>query len=192
MSSSSSSRVTKSPLRFDICTRSPLFDDVDEAHQQRLEALGVGAERLDRGPDPGHVAVVVGAEDVDQAVEAALQLVPVVGDVRRQVGRLAVGADQDPVLVVAEVGGAQPERVLVAVGVAALLEFGQRRPRPRPWRRGCARRTSCRSGRRSAPGFARTSSSITSMPRASERLAVAGSTPSAASRSAISATYSPA
>ena len=28
------------------------FDDVDEAHDQRLEGVGVGAERLDRGPHP--------------------------------------------------------------------------------------------------------------------------------------------
>ena len=89
------------------------FDDVDEVHDQRLEALGVGAERGDRGPHPRHVAVVVGAEHVDQPAEAALQLVPVVGDVGGEVGRLAVGADQDPVLVVAEVGGAQPEGAVV-------------------------------------------------------------------------------
>ena len=66
------------------------------------KALGVGAERRDRGAQPGDVAVVVGAEHVDQPAEAALELVPVVGDVGGEVGRLAVGADQHPVLVVAE------------------------------------------------------------------------------------------
>src|SRR5689334_24859192 len=55
-----------------------------------------------RGAQAGDVAVVVGAEDVDQALEAALELVPVVGDVGGQVGRFAVGADQHAVLVVAE------------------------------------------------------------------------------------------
>ena len=41
---------------------------------------------------PRHVAVVVGAPDVDHAVEAALALVLVVGDVGREVGVLARGA----------------------------------------------------------------------------------------------------
>ena len=95
--------------------------------------VGVGAEAGDRGPQPRRVAVVVGAEHVDQAAEAALELVPVVGDVGGEVGRLAVGADQHPVLVVAEVGGAQPERALAAVGVALLLEAGRAPARPRPW-----------------------------------------------------------
>ena len=90
------------------------------------KALGVGAQRGDRRPHPRHVAVVIGAEHVDQAAVAALELVPVVGDVGGQVGRFAVGADQDPVLVVAELGSAQPERVLAAVAVAALLELGER------------------------------------------------------------------
>ena len=79
----------------------------------------------------GDVAVVVGAEHVDQALEAALELVPVVGDVGGEVGRLAVGADQDPVLVVAEVGRAQPERALALVGVAASRAARRAPPRPR-------------------------------------------------------------
>ena len=78
---------------------------------------------------PADVAVVVGAEQVDAAVEAALALVEVVGGVGGEVGQLAVGPDQHPVLVVAEVGGAQPER---AVGVedVALLARAARARRP--------------------------------------------------------------
>ena len=103
------------------------FDDVDEAHDQRLEALRVGAEGLDRGAHAGHVAMVVGAEDVDQPAEAALELVPVVGDVGGEVGRFAVGPDQHPVLVVAEGRRAQPEGLVAAVGVAGLVELGEGR-----------------------------------------------------------------
>ena len=61
----------------------------------------------------GDVAVVVGAPDVDQQVEAPGELVAVVGDVGEQVGELAVALDQHPVLVVAEVGGAQPHRAVL-------------------------------------------------------------------------------
>src|SRR3954465_6256064 len=109
MSSSSSSRVTKSPVRFDICARSPPSITWTRLMISASKAAGSPpsasiAARIPApqpggaAPGPRHVAVVVGAEDVDQAVEAALQLVPVIGDVGRQVGRLAVGADQHPVL----------------------------------------------------------------------------------------------
>ena len=77
-----------------------------------LQLVGVVAERLHGGLHPRHVAVVVGAPDVDEQVEAAGELVAVVGDVGQQVGVLAVALDQHPVLVVAEVGGAQPDRAV--------------------------------------------------------------------------------
>jgi hypothetical protein len=55
-----------------------------------------------------HVAVVVGAEQVDLVLEAAVALVQVVRGVGGEVGVLAVGAADDAVLVVAEVGRAHP------------------------------------------------------------------------------------
>ena len=51
------------------------LDEVDELHDHELEALGVAAERLPGGLHARHVAVVVGAPDVDRAVVAALELV---------------------------------------------------------------------------------------------------------------------
>jgi hypothetical protein len=56
-------------------------------------------------------------------VEAALALVDVVGGVGGEVGELAVGLDQHPVLVVVEVGGAQPQR---AVGLEHVALLGSR------------------------------------------------------------------
>ena len=103
----------------------------------------------------GHVAVVVGAEDVDQLLGAPLELVAVVGDVGGEVGRLAVRADQHPVLVVAELGRPQPDRALALVYVPALAELARAPRRPRPPRAARARRTSCRSSRRSAPASPR-------------------------------------
>src|SRR6202035_3895002 len=65
---------------------------------------------------------MVGAPHVDLAIEAALALVLVVGDVRGEVGVLAAGAHQHAVLVVAVVGRAQPQSALAAIGMPALLE----------------------------------------------------------------------
>ena len=70
-------------------------------------------------PHARHVAVVVGAPDVDGTVVLAADLVDVVGDVRRVVGPLAVRAPQHAVLVVPVGGGAQPQRAVVLVDVAA-------------------------------------------------------------------------
>ena len=127
MSSSSSSRPTKSPLRFDICARSPLST-------MWTRRMINASKRSGSAPSPAiaarrrrDVAVVIGAEHVDQAVEAALELVPVIGDVGGQVGRFAVGADQHAILVVAEGCRAQPERLFAAVGVAAAVELCQGR-----------------------------------------------------------------
>ena len=48
-----------------------------------------------------HVPLVVGAPDVDHAVEAALdELVIVIGDVGGEIARAAVGADDDLVFAV--------------------------------------------------------------------------------------------
>ena len=83
-------------------------------------------ERLHPDLQPGDVAVVVGAPDVDEQLVAAGELVPVVGDVREQVGGLAVGLHDDAVLVVAEVGGAQPHGAVLLEDDAVLAQVGQR------------------------------------------------------------------
>ena len=76
------------------------------------------------GLEPVDVAVVVGAEQVDLLGEAAVLLGQVVGGVGGEVRRLAVRADHHAVLVVAEVGGAQPDRAAVVVDVALFAEAG--------------------------------------------------------------------
>ena len=104
--------------------------EVHELHDQHLEVLGIAAQRLIRRLHPCHVAVVVGAPHVDLAVEAALALVLVVGDVGGEVGVLAVGAHEHPILVVAEVGRAQPQRPLAAIGVPCCAPAARARGRP--------------------------------------------------------------
>ena len=66
-----------------------------------IEAVGAvqAQARPERALQAGHMAVVVGAPDVDGLVKAAdLQLVAVVGDVGGEVGVEAVGAAEHVVL----------------------------------------------------------------------------------------------
>jgi len=99
---------------------------VHELQQRDLEAVRVGAERGDRRLHPRDVAVVVGAEHVDHAVVAALELLLVVGDVGGEVRRLAGRPHEHAVLVVAERRRPQPERAVRAVQVPLLLQAGER------------------------------------------------------------------
>ena len=112
------------PARLDSRTGSPSREQVDELADEHLDVLrrvvaGAGGDRL----EPADVAVVVGAEHVDARVEAAVALVEVVRGVGGEVGEVAVGLDEDAVLVVTEVGGAQPHR---AVGVEDVALLAQR------------------------------------------------------------------
>ena len=118
ISSISSSSVTKSPRRLDIEARSPpstTWTNWSSGTSSRSgsapAAARIALSRVD-------VVVVVGAEHVEEPVVAALELVPVVGDVGGEVGRLAVGAHQRAVLLVAgERRRAQPQRAVAGVGV---------------------------------------------------------------------------
>ena len=66
--------------------------------------------------------MVVGAPDVDDVVDA-LELIPVIGNVGGEVGVLAIGLDQNAVLVIAQVGGAEPQGAVLGVEVAHLVEL---------------------------------------------------------------------
>ena len=94
-------------------------DEADPGDQQHPDRFLVVAHRLGGVADPGDGAVVVGAPDVDQLLEAAAELLGDVADVRGEVGRLAVRAQDHPVLVVAERRRAEPGRAVLLVDVAA-------------------------------------------------------------------------
>ncbi len=90
------------PLRH--LRRLALPGQVDELVEEHLHAPRVVAEHARDHLVPASDALVVGAEHVDHAVEAALQLVAEVGDVRSLVGgepAALLRAEQHPVLVVA-------------------------------------------------------------------------------------------
>ncbi|MNS90914.1 hypothetical protein D3C72_1249860 [compost metagenome] len=81
-----------------------------DAHVDSLQA---GAHARDG-------AVVVAALDIDGLHEAALPFHQVIRDIRHEIRVGAVRLAHDAVLVVAEVGGAQPQRAILLVGVAGL------------------------------------------------------------------------
>ena len=133
------------------------LEEADELAELDVERHAVLRERGDGGAHALDVAAVVGAEDVDELVVAALDLVEVVGDVGGEVGPAAVGLLDRAVGVVAVGGGAEEgllarlpvlgelalrrlERALVdeAVGV----ERGDAPPRCGRCRRATSRRRS--------------------------------------------------
>ena len=108
-----------------------------QLHQHDVQLLGaVEVQGVQRALQTGHVAVVVGAPDVDDPVEAPDgELVAVVGDVGGEVGVKAVGPAQHVVLQVQlvhirlllaglqqvlahDVGGAEPQGAVLLIGPA--------------------------------------------------------------------------
>jgi hypothetical protein len=67
---------------------------------------------------------MVGAEHVDAQIESALPLVQVVGEVAGDVGGLAVTLDDDAILIIAELGGAQPGCAVLLVDRAVGPQLG--------------------------------------------------------------------
>jgi hypothetical protein len=104
----------------------PALDEVDHLNDLRLEPIRVLSKGADRRAHPRDVPVVVGAEHVDQPIRAPLELVVVVGDVRGEICRLAVGPDQHAVLVVPEGRRSQPYRTLALVDVPMVAKRGHR------------------------------------------------------------------
>ena len=105
-----------------------VLDEVDELADEDLQVLArLVAEGGAHGHHAADVAVVVGAQQVDGRVRAALALVQVVGDVAREVRGLAVGLDEDAVLVVAVGGRAQPHSAALVEDLAALTQALDRR-----------------------------------------------------------------
>ncbi len=119
-----------------------------ERHQLRdhhLQRLGRVAQRLHRRLDAADVAVMIGAEDVDEPVEAsirrrhgmaAIQLGAMVGDVGRQIRPRPVRLLHHAVLVVAHPRRGKPQRpvllieeILPAQSVQRLLDRARRAQR---------------------------------------------------------------
>ena len=103
------------------------LEQVHELPDDELEPLGVVRRQGGEGRlHARHVAVVVGAPDVDQVLPAAVGLVAVVGDVGEEVGGLAARADQDAVLVVAVPRRLEPDGAVLLVEQVLAVELGER------------------------------------------------------------------
>ena len=98
----------------------------DELHEPHLEAFRRPPERDQARAQPRDVAVMIGAPDVEQMLEAPLALVQHEGDVGGEIGLDAVLAHHHPILFVAIIRALEPERSFLEVGVAALLHFRDR------------------------------------------------------------------
>ncbi len=111
------------------------------SHAHRLTVAQERHELVDQHPDPRHIVpegperrhdvavgrLVVGAEDVDDPIETSSELVHVVGDVGQPVGGFTRRLDQNPVLVEAEIGAAEPDRALLLVGEPLLAKGREHR-----------------------------------------------------------------
>ena len=93
-----------------------------------MSRVGLAAgERGDRRLHAPDMAAVVGTKHIDHCLEAASELVAVIGDVAGEIGVAAVGLDQRPVDVVAEIGGAEQE-LLAVLPILVDLALGRRQP----------------------------------------------------------------
>ena len=102
-------------------------EQVDHLADDDLEVdAGLVAEGGAQRHHPADVAVVVGAEQDDAALEAPLPLVEVVRRVAGDVGAVTVALDDHAVLVVAVLLGAQPDGTVRLVDVAELAEPRER------------------------------------------------------------------
>ena len=90
---------------------------VHELVDQHLQRVARVAEHLGERLQPADVAVMVGAEDVDEPVEALRILPAHVGRIGGEIRRRAVGTDEDAVLLVAVCRRAGPQRRLLLVRV---------------------------------------------------------------------------
>ena len=99
--------------------RRSVAQQVDELAQQHLVLVGV-TKCVGNRLDALDVAVVVCAPDVDLVV-GDLELLHAVGDVGGKVGVLPITLDEHAVLVVAKVGGTEPERPVIATIEQALV-----------------------------------------------------------------------
>ena len=84
-------------------------------HVLRIAIGHTHVQRLESGANASDRAVVIGALDVDRALESALPFGDVIGDVGQEVGVGAVPLAHDAILVVAEIGRAQPQCAVVLV-----------------------------------------------------------------------------
>ena len=72
--------------------------------------------------------MVVGTPDIDHRFETATEFFQMVSNVRRKIGGVTVGANQDTVLIITKIGGSEPCGTVLLEGQALFckqLETGR-------------------------------------------------------------------
>src|SRR5207245_7679196 len=99
-------------------------DELDQIHLQALARL---AHRNQSGTYARDIAVMIGAQYVDQTLEAPVALLQVIRDVGSEVRLLAVLAHHHAVLLVSALGCPAPDGAILSIKPTLGL---QARPRP--------------------------------------------------------------
>src|SRR5690606_37182542 len=76
--------------------------------------------------DPGDIAMMVGAPDIDDMIEPATELFEMVGDVAGEIGVLPVFALHDTVFLITENARPEPPCTVLKVNMAARLQLAHR------------------------------------------------------------------
>ena len=69
---------------------------------------------------------MIGAENIDQVIEAALAFVEVISDVGGEVGLVAILANDDAIFLITELSRREPGRAIFDIQHAAFFQHGQR------------------------------------------------------------------
>ena len=102
------------PLRLDMRIGLPLRSRFTNWPSRASNSAGV-TQGIANAAHAVDVTVVVATPDVDDMVNA-LELIPVIGNVGGEVGVLTIGLHQNAVLVVAQIGGTEPQGAVLVVG----------------------------------------------------------------------------
>ena len=80
-------------------------------------------ERAGHGIHAPDIAVMIRAEHIDGMICPAVPLIEVVGDITGEVGGFPIRFDDNAILIITEIGGAQPHRIVFFVNNTAFAQF---------------------------------------------------------------------
>ena len=93
-------------------------DQLDQLHQDNVQLAAVKPYGVHSALHSGNVSVMVGAPDIDAPVKAPLEFISVIGNIRGEIGGIAVLPDQNLILFRAKVGSLIPEGPVQFIGHA--------------------------------------------------------------------------
>ena len=94
--------------------------------QHDFEIIRVVAQKFHGCLQTDDVAMVIRSPDINELVVAAADLISYIGDIRAEIGRHAIRADNHAVLVIAVLCGAKPESAVLLVHIVFVLQDFER------------------------------------------------------------------